>query len=151
MSEVEAEPCSDARAGVGRGAGAIEGGSSHVALQDERYVSLATFRRTGEAVETPVWCAALGGKLYVFSAGDAGKVKRLRNSARARVAACDVRGRVHGDWLEATARILEDPEAIARARAAFRSKYGVQMCLTDLVSRLSGRIRRRAWLEIELG
>ena len=40
-------------------------------------------RRNGNAVETPVWFAEHAGKLYVFSAGDAGKVKRLRNSPRA--------------------------------------------------------------------
>ena len=117
---------------------------------DERYLNLATFRRTGAAVETPVWFATLGGKLYVFSARDAGKVKRLRNSPRARVAACDLRGRLRGDWLDASARIVTDSATIERAQAALRAKYGFQMCLTDFFSRLTGRIDRRAWLEIEL-
>ncbi len=121
-----------------------------MALTDERYLNLATFRRTGAAVETPVWFAALDGKLYVFSAADAGKVKRLRNSPRARVAACDLRGRLRGDWLDASARIVTDSATIERALAALHAKYGFQMRLADFFSRLTGRIDRRAWLEIEL-
>ena len=119
-------------------------------LAAARYINLATFRRTGEAVETPVWCAEKGGKLYVFTAANAGKVKRLRNFSRARVAPCDVRGRVLGPWREAQARIVDEPQTSEGAYAALRAKYGWQMWLTDLLSRLSGRIHRRAVLEIEL-
>ena len=119
-------------------------------LEGERYINLATFRRSGTAVETPVWFAEHGGKLYVFTAGNSGKVKRLRNSNRARVAACDLRGRVHGKWLDATTRIVTDPETVSGAYRELRAKYGIQMRLTDLLSRLSGRIHKRAILEVEL-
>ena len=43
-------------------------------LDRHRYMSLATFRRSGAEVATPVWFAAVDGKLYVVSAGNAGKV-----------------------------------------------------------------------------
>ena len=112
-------------------------------------MSLATFRRSGAEVATPVWFAAAGGKLYVFTAGDSGKVKRLRHSSRARLAPSDARGRVQGAWRAATARLLTEPPVIERAHAALRTKYGWQMWLTDLFSRLAGRIRRRAWIEVE--
>jgi PPOX class probable F420-dependent enzyme len=111
-------------------------------------MTLSTFRRSGAEVATPVWFAAAGGKLYVFTAGDSGKVKRLRHSSRARVAPSDARGRVQGAWRDATARLVTEPTAIQRAHAALRAKYGWQMRLTDLFSRLAGRIRRRAWIEI---
>ena len=65
-------------------------------LGNARYVSLATFRRDGRAVETPVWFAPHQGRLYVFSEATAGKVKRLRNDPRARVAPCNVSGRRRG-------------------------------------------------------
>lgn len=113
-----------------------------------RYMSLATFRRNGAEVRTPVWFAAAGGKLYVFTAGESGKVKRLRHSSRVRVAASDARGRVRGDWLDASARIVTEAGSIERARAALRAKYGWQMWLTDLFSTLARRIRHRAWIEI---
>ncbi len=51
-------------------------------LEDGRYINLATYRRSGVAVETPVWFAKDSGRFYVFSAGNAGKVKRLRSSSR---------------------------------------------------------------------
>lgn len=34
-----------------------EPGAALIALGDERFVSLTTFRRTGERVSTPVWIA----------------------------------------------------------------------------------------------
>jgi uncharacterized protein len=119
-------------------------------LDRHRYMSLATFRRNGAEVATPVWFAAAAGKLYVFTAGESGKVKRLRHSSRARVTPSDARGHVRGEWREASARIVTEPRSIERAHAALRSKYGWQMRLADLLSRLTGRINRRAWLEIEL-
>jgi PPOX class probable F420-dependent enzyme len=116
----------------------------------ERYVNLATFRRNGREVRTPVWIAAAGGRCYAFSEGAAGKVKRIRANGRARLAACDFRGRVSGDWVEGRARIVSEPEVIERAYGALRRKYGWQMRAADFLSRLSGRYEKRAILEIEL-
>jgi PPOX class probable F420-dependent enzyme len=118
-------------------------------LDRHRYLSLATFRRDGTPVATPIWAAAAGGKLYVVTGGDSGKVKRLRRSPRVRLAPCDRRGRVHGEWREAAARLVTDAPSIERAHAALRAKYGWQIAVLDLFSRLSGRLRRRAWIEIE--
>jgi uncharacterized protein len=120
------------------------------ALGQERYVSLATFRRDGTQVKTPVWFAVIDGRLYVVSAGDAGKVKRLRHSSRALVAPSDARGGVRGAWRDAAARIVSDPIVIERAHAALLAKYGWQARLLNIVSRLAGRIRNRAWIEVEL-
>jgi PPOX class probable F420-dependent enzyme len=117
-------------------------------LDRHRYLSLATFRRNGTPVATPVWFAAADGKLYVFTAGEAGKVKRLRQYSRARVAPCDSRGGLRGEWQDATARIVTDAAGIAQAEAAVRRKYGWLSWMADLFSRLSGRFKRRAWIEI---
>jgi PPOX class probable F420-dependent enzyme len=120
------------------------------ALDRHRYLSLATFRRNGTEVRTPVWFAAVGGTLWVFTAGNSGKVKRLRVSPRTRIAPCDARGSLTGAWLDATARLVTDAPAIARARVAFRAKYGWHIRLFDLFSRLAGRIERRAWIEVDV-
>ncbi len=119
-------------------------------LTGEKYVNLATFRKSGRAIETAVWFAALDGRYYVFSEAGAGKVKRLRNSPRARVAACGSRGDLRGAWLDAEAFIVEDGDVEKRAYAVLREKYGWQMRLINLVSRLSGRIDKRVLLEIRL-
>ncbi len=120
------------------------------ALGRQRYMALATFRRSGAEVRTAVWFAAMDGKLYVFTASDSGKVKRLRHSSRARVATSDVRGNVRGEWWDAHARIVTEPRVIERAHAAMRVKYGWQARLGDLFSRLTGRLPRRAWIEVQI-
>lgn len=120
------------------------------ALDRERYISLASFRRNGRAVETPVWFARGNGRFYVFTEADSGKVKRLRNDDRIRVAPCSVRGRTHGDWIEGRARRIEDERIEKAAYAALRRKYGWQMRLVDFFSSLAGRIQGRAILELEL-
>ena len=116
----------------------------------ERYVSLATYRRNGQEVRTPVWLAELDSRYYLFSENTAGKVKRIRANGRARMAACDYRGRVASDWLDARARIVREPELIERVYAALRKKYGLTMRITDFFSKLTGRYRRRAIIELEL-
>jgi len=99
-------------------------------------------------VATPVWFAEEDGQYYIFSAGDAGKVKRLRNSPRSRVAACTVSGKVTGDWVESEAVVLDDPADAQHALEALRRKYGWQMCMTDLLSRLTGKMNKRAYIRV---
>lgn len=116
----------------------------------ERYVSVATMRRSGKEVCTPVWLVMVDGNYYLFSEGKAGKVKRIRNNGRARLAACDLKGKVRSDWLAAEGRIVEEPELVERVYTALRQKYGWQMKLGDLISRLSGRYARRAIIELRV-
>ncbi|HKX04676.1 MAG TPA: PPOX class F420-dependent oxidoreductase [Methylomirabilota bacterium] len=120
------------------------------ALDRRRYVALATFRRSGAEVSTPVWFAAMDGRLYVFTAGDSGKVKRLRHGSRARIAPSDARGNPRGEWWDAQARVVTESRVIERAHAAIRAKYGWPARVGDLFSRLTGRLSRRAWIEIEI-
>jgi len=96
-----------------------------------------------------VWFAPGAGGYYLFSAGDAGKVKRLRNFSEVRLAPCTATGRLTGDWLEARAFLLDKPEDIARAAAALRRKYGWQLRLLDLLSRIGGKLDRRAYIRVE--
>jgi len=121
-----------------------------VQLASAEYFNLATFRKNGNAVETPVWFAPVADTFYVFSAGNAGKVKRLRASSRARVAVCDMRGKVLGEWFDATARLVNDPGEIERAHAALHRKYGFRMAIGDFFARLTGRYRQRQFIAVKL-
>jgi hypothetical protein len=118
-------------------------------LDREAYISLATFRRDGRAVLTPVWFARRGERLYVFTEGDAGKVKRLRNGPHARIAACNALGRLRGDWIEARGRVVGEASTERDAYSALHAKYGWQMKLVDFWSRLAGRFDKRAIVELE--
>ena len=123
-------------------------------LTRETYLKLATFRRSGAEVHTPVWFAAdpaHAHRLWVYTNGKSGKVKRIRNDARVRVAACNVRGNVHGSWLDARARIVEGEAAQQLGFDALAAKYGWQMTALKLLAQLGGRWKDRTILAIELG
>jgi PPOX class probable F420-dependent enzyme len=91
-------------------------------LKKQRYLSLASFRKSGEEVRTPLWFAEQNGTLFVMTRDDSWKYKRIRNNPQVRVAPCTARGRVTGAWSDAVARVLPR-EAEAPARAALQSKY----------------------------
>lgn len=117
--------------------------------ENTRYLSLGTWRRNGLLVPTPVWFAPSGNALYAFSAGNSGKVKRLRNSSRACVALCDWRGTLLGEWHPAQAFLVSDAQERAAAFRAIRAKYGWQMQVVDLGAWIAGTLASRAVIRIE--
>jgi PPOX class probable F420-dependent enzyme len=119
-------------------------------LKEASYLSLGTFRKNGAEVRTPVWFAAQGDTLYLFSNRDAGKVKRLRNSTRARVAPCDVRGKVLGEWRDAEAQLLGSEGERAVAHRALLDRYGWQMAVLDFFAGLFGRRSQREFIAVRL-
>ena len=84
-----------------------------------KYLNVETFKKSGEGVKTPVWFAAdpsvsldsSTAKLFVYSIGVSGKVKRIRNNPRVRIAPCNASGKLLGDWVEARAEIVTGAEA----------------------------------------
>ena len=88
-----------------------------------RHVSLVTYRRDGTGVATPVWHVTEGNELFVVSEAKAWKVKRVRNTGRAQVTVCDLRGRVKpgAAMAEGPARLLDEAEtAVVRKKLARR-------------------------------
>lgn len=118
-------------------------------IERSNYISLATRKRSGDWVATPVWFAPDRGSYYVFSAGHAGKVKRLHNFSESRIASCTMTGTLTGEWQDSRAFVLDDPKEQATALAALRRKYGWQMLLADFFSQLTGKMARRAYIRIE--
>jgi len=94
-------------------------------LRGAEFIVLTTYRRTGEAVPTTLWFAEDGGVLYLTTAAQAGKVKRLRATPAVQVAPSDRVGNLQGHSLPAQARVLE-PHEFALAIAALQQKYGEQ-------------------------
>src|ERR1700694_1050776 len=87
-------------------------------LSREQCIALTTFRKTGQAVSTPVWFAISLGTIYVETDADAGKLKRLRHTARVTLAPCTYGGKVTGSMSAGNASILTGPEESAAASAA---------------------------------
>ena len=122
-------------------------------LARQRYVSLATFKRSGDEVKTPIWFASDPQdprKLWMYTNGKSWKVKRIKNNGRARVAACNARGGVKGPWLEARARIEGDARGIERAFELLIQKYGWQARLLLIGARLGNTWKDRTVLEVTL-
>jgi PPOX class probable F420-dependent enzyme len=91
-------------------------GARFASLQGQKYINLETFRKNGQGVRTPVWFAGepedgAPEKLYVYSTANSGKAKRIRNNPRVRVAPCDMRGKLLGEWIDARAEIVTGTEA----------------------------------------
>ena len=121
-------------------------------FQKQKYLNLETFRKNGTGVRTPVWFAgestsaatsanAASDALYVYSTADSGKAKRVRNSSRARIAPCDMRGRLLGDWIDARAEIIIGAEA-ERGMQLLNQKYKPWKQLLDFFAsfRKQGRV-----------
>jgi uncharacterized protein len=119
-------------------------------LAAERYVSLVTFRRNGSGVPTPLWVAAHDGKLYAVTNGTSVKMKRLKANDRIRLAACDARGKVRGEWAEGRGRRVDDAALMQRAQQALESKYGWQVAVLKFFSALFGRAKHRAFIEMTI-
>lgn len=113
------------------------------ALGDESYVSLTTFRKSGDPVSTPVWVARDGVDLVVTTPRSSGKVKRVRHTSRVELRPCTRTGKVADDAPLHEGRATLDDGSIssARARRALRAKYGLQYRLIGLVEPLLRRAR----------
>ena len=94
------------------------------ALAQAKYLDLATFRRDGTPVATPVWLVPEGDALRVITQADSGKAKRLRNDPRVLLAPCDARGNLKGEQVEGTA-VLEDAAETAGTAAMIEKRYGL--------------------------
>jgi PPOX class probable F420-dependent enzyme len=110
--------------GTGICAGTITGmpGTIPTAIRGQKYISLATFRKSGAQVATPVWFGENGDKLYVMTRSDMGKTKRVRNNPQVTVAPCSIRGKLTGAEVLAQARLLPAEEH-AHARQTINRKY----------------------------
>ena len=103
-------------AGEPGSAGDFEGFRGH------HYCLVVTFKRSGEAVPTPVLFGLAEGKLYFRTETGTAKLKRIRNDPHVRVGPCNWRAKPKGPLVEGTARILP-PSRNEFAYAALRANY----------------------------
>jgi PPOX class probable F420-dependent enzyme len=99
-------------------------------FRDHKYISLETFKKNGEGVKTPVWFAADpavdlsadGARLYIYTIGNTGKVKRVRNNGHVKIAPCTYKGELLGEWSDAKAEIITGATA-SQAMRLLNTKY----------------------------
>ncbi len=115
------------------------------ALEGHKNINLTTFRKSGDAVPTPVWFVVLEDKLYVRTEASSGKVKRIRNNGRVELAPSTVRGKTVGPTMEGKARVLGPGEENLARKAM--ELLGRKYKTTPIVNLLT-RGHERAVLEI---
>ena len=120
---------------------------SFAPLSKEQFINLATTKKSGEIIGTPVWFVNDGDVLYVMTGKDAGKVKRIRNFPAVTLGPCDRSGNMLGDTRPAFARILDETEN-AKANALLNTKYGLMKRVFDLMALFNGGNKNRAYIEI---
>lgn len=114
-------------------------------LAESRFVSLTTFRRSGEPVSTPVWVGRSGTSLVVLTPAGSGKVRRLRHDPRVELRPCGRFGKVADGVVPVagTAEVREGSDDVEHARATIRRTYPLESRLVLGVERLVERLRRR--------
>jgi len=117
-------------------------------FRNQKYLNLETFKKSGEGVKTPVWFAADPGadiasaaaRIFVYTIGVSGKVKRIRNNGRVKIAPCTMRGDVTGDWQNASAQIITGEEAV-RGMDLITRKYAPWTHIMNFFARFRRRER----------
>ena len=116
------------------------------ALNQHKCVSIATYRKNGKPVPTPVWFALENDKLYVATEPGSGKVKRIRNNPNVLLAPCTQRGKLIGPTMKGVAHVLPD-DRVAQAKVALKRRYGWMRRVGDFVDWMM-RTKRDCYLEI---
>jgi hypothetical protein len=89
---------------------------------DGKYVSLITYKKSGDPIATQVWFVEEDEKLYIVTLQGRYKFKRISNNPNVRIAPASMRGKPKGEYFDGIARILSDDES-KPIIALFKKKY----------------------------
>ncbi|MGV0749383.1 PPOX class F420-dependent oxidoreductase [Mycolicibacter minnesotensis] len=92
-------------------------GTDFTGFDKSRQILLVTFKRSGEAMPSPINHGVDAGKLYVRTDASTGKVKRIRNNPNVVVVPSSLRGKPEGQPVAAIARILPESDHAQAERA----------------------------------
>ena len=116
-----------------------------MSIAAEKYVSVTTMKRSGDAVSTPVWIVEpADGMIGFITEADSGKAKRIGNFPDVTVQPCDSRGRVRGgtEPVAAMATVVRGAD-VGPFSEALRAKYGLMVPLIDLAYKVRNLVKRR--------
>ena len=108
-------------------------------IESEKYISLETYKKNNQPVRTPVWFVIKNDLTNVVTRDQTGKVKRLRNNQQVKIATCTIRGKVTGQWMSGTAKILTEKET--QNTVKWRDeKYGFMARIAKFLSKSKGEL-----------
>ncbi|MGL6236700.1 MAG: PPOX class F420-dependent oxidoreductase [Segniliparus sp.] len=108
-------------------------------ISAEKYILLTTYRKDGTPKPTAVNAVRAGHELLLLTPATSWKVKRIRNTPRVTLQACDRTGKKpFGPALDARAAILDTAET-KRAVKAVVQKFGLLARVAIATSELRGK------------
>jgi PPOX class probable F420-dependent enzyme len=113
-----------------------------MSIADEKCIAFTTYRKSGEAVTTPVWVNAVSdGRVGFWTAMGSGKTKRLKNNPAVTVQPCSFSGKIKAgtEPVSGTAEMVQSGPLFDEVRAKGRKKYGFQAKLIQFVGALALR------------
>ena len=87
-----------------------------------KYISLITYTKKGDPIATPVWFVEKDGKLYALTTQKRYKYRRIDNNPKVKVAPCNSRGELKGEYVEGEARTFIG-EKVLEIKKLFKKKY----------------------------
>ena len=107
-------------------------------FENQQYLNIETFRKSGVGVKTPVWFARDGDALYIWTQADSGKAKRIRINPDVRIVPAKADGTPVGEWVLAKAHADESDEALSHVKRLLRKKYGASFTMFGLTGKMRG-------------
>ena len=114
-------------------------------LSKERFISLCTFKRNGDRIETPVIFGVNNGEIIVSTKTFANKLKRIKNNPNVVFYPCNARGERKGEDLKGSAVII-DQKNEQYAYNTLRKKNGIIF----RIWRFSGKLRHHKFVFISI-
>lgn len=113
-----------------------------MSISDEKYIALTTYRKSGEAVTTPVWVNPVSdGRIGFWTSMGSGKTKRMKNNPQVAVQASDSRGRAKSGStpITGTAEMIQSGPLFDEVQVKGKKKYGVMVTISKLVGQIAGQ------------
>ncbi|MFM8658735.1 MAG: PPOX class F420-dependent oxidoreductase [Candidatus Nitrosotenuis sp.] len=92
-------------------------------LEKHKYINLETYKKNGQAVQTPVWFMISNNMIFVQTMKTTGKIKRIKNNSKIRIMPCGMRGEPKGEWIDGTATLADDTKIQEIVKLRLK-KYG---------------------------
>lgn len=106
-------------------------------IKSQKYISLETYRKNNQSVKTPVWFVIKEDLVYVVTRSQTGKVKRLKNNLQVKFALCTIKGKITGEWISGTAKILDENQTKEAIKMRDK-KYGFMAKIAKFLSKSKG-------------
>jgi hypothetical protein len=100
-------------------------------LADHKYINLETYKKSGQAVRTPVWFVIDNDQIFVTTRPTTGKVKRIKNNQSVKIMPCGMKGEPKGEWIEGMVRFADEAET-ENAVKLRNKKYGMRAKLVGM-------------------